>query len=91
MNFGNGGEDYARRAWELNRVGIWYGSWERQDLYDAYGNDRPIVAANVALLLNQRMAARETSCEIRESGVHAARRFDDLQAGEWICEFRVRY
>jgi hypothetical protein len=84
MNFGNGGEDYTQRAWERDRVGIWYGSWEPQNLYDAYGEERPIDAVSVARSLNQAMTARGTACRIGESGVHTAKRFDDLLADAWI-------
>jgi hypothetical protein len=84
MTFGNGGEDFTERAWRLNRVGIWYGSWLPDDLYNAYGDERPVVAVQVAQNLNEIMAARGTACSISESGVSTSRRFDDLPVGEWV-------
>ena len=68
----------------MNRVGIWYGSWQPEDLYAAYGEDRPVVAANVARNLNETMAARGSSFSISGSGVNTSRRFDDLAVGQWI-------
>ena len=86
MTFGNGGEDYTGRAWEMDRVGIWYGSWLPDDLYGAYGdpNVRPVIASSMALNLNEIMEARGSSCAISESGANTARRFDDLLSGSWV-------
>jgi hypothetical protein len=84
MSFGNGGEDFTERAWKANRVGIWYGSWLPDDLYAAYGDDRPVFVSQVAKTLNDAMAARGTSCSITESGVSTSRRFDDLPTDAWV-------
>jgi hypothetical protein len=84
MTFGNGGEDFTKRAWSANRVGIWYGSWLPDDLYEAYGKERPVVAREVAQRLNEIMAFRKSSCTISESGANTSRRFDDLLLGQWV-------
>jgi hypothetical protein len=56
MTFGNGGEDFTECAWISSRVGIWYGSWLPNDLYDAYGNERPVVTGEVVQRLNETTA-----------------------------------
>ncbi len=41
MNFGTGGKDVAKPAWENDKVGIWYGGWSAKDLEEALQKGTP--------------------------------------------------
>jgi len=41
MNFGTGGKDVAKLAWESGKVGIWYGGWTAKDLEEALQKGTP--------------------------------------------------
>jgi hypothetical protein len=85
MNFGPGGEDFSRRAWDKGLVGIWYGSWTPDDLEKAYGKSRPIDAKSVRNRLNALMSKSGSS--IGNNGIHAVIRFDDLPNGAWVFAY----
>lgn len=90
MNFGTAGKDFASEVWNAGFVGIWYGSWVPQDLYDAYDALRatpPVKARALATELTAIMMRKGSSTEISPEGASAALRFDEMAVGTWVFTY----
>jgi hypothetical protein len=95
MKFGHKGEDFSQRIWEANRVGIWFGAWDIQDLYDAYdaypgiSRDR-VTNTQIASYLNKTLVSRGRQANVSSADAALGKRFDELLPGVWMFAYYDR-
>lgn len=72
-------EDFTRRAWERNEVGIWYGAWTAEDFEIALQQDDPKDS------LNRIQNEKGLAWEISNGSIHTARRFfHEIKSRDWV-------
>jgi hypothetical protein len=78
-------------VWNAGFVGIWHGSWVPEDLYSASDSCRRahgyVAPKALARALNDLMASKGSSSEIKLEDAGAALRFDGLEVGTWVFTF----
>lgn len=80
MNFGTGGKDVAKPAWESDKVGIWYGGWSAKDLEEALQKRTPKEQKD--WLSN--VAAQRQLFEVTREFFNTVLRFRRIRELDWV-------
>lgn len=74
-------EELSQRAWERDKVGIWYGNWNEKDLRSALDSDDPCKR------LTKVNREHGLDWNVRPAYVNTARRFTQIGPQDWVIVY----
>jgi len=92
MRYGTGGDDFTERVWEKGLIGIWFGSWDIEDLYSAYEAYRPkknheVTNLEVEQHINDLLKGRGLPQNMNAAFVPTIKKFDQLTENTWVFTY----
>lgn len=92
MKYGTDGEDFTKRIWEMDLIGIWFGSWNIADLYAAYEAYRPkqnheVTNNEIERYINAVLSERKLPENMRSEFVPTVKAFDHLPESTWVFTY----
>lgn len=92
MKFGTDGDDFAKKVWDQQLVGMWFGSWDVNDLYEAYDAYNPqhhdrVTNVEIVTHINAQLLQRGLPQNMQADFVHSYKVFDELPEDTWIFTY----
>jgi hypothetical protein len=93
MKYSPTDEDFTKRVWEQGLVGIWFGSWDIDDLYAAYRAYRPkknneVTNLEIERYINKLLIDRGLPNNMRAKFVPTIKTFDEeLDEDVWVFTY----